>query len=149
MRRLSRTDQYLVLCLILIISSAYIYVVNYDLIYRYGVFKKMHGVCFIDCDHAPNLCNVSIRGGEYLKLDDGTKILDKEDCFMTFWGGAHFMMWSVAGFFCPDLLWESTAISVGFEYWQYLYTDKHDTLDIFFNMAGFVTGRLVGDFTRL
>ena len=146
MKKLSKQNQYLVLCLILIIATVYIYLSNKYLIYRYGLIKNIHGKCFIGCDNSAGLCNLSIRGEKYCKMVDGVSIMENEDCFMSFWGAAHFMMWGVVGFFCPDLFWESAAIGIGWEYWECAFLDNHDTLDVLFNITGFLTGRIVANY---
>ena len=159
MKKLSIQSQYLVLCLILLTSAAYIGLTNYYVLkYAKGhisnVVRDIHSTCLIDCENAAGMCAASFHGHNHSRMD-AADIQKYENCFMTFWGGTHFAMWSVVGFFCPDLFCASFVIGVGFECFEaltYKFYDKaslnYDTMDVFFNTVGFFTGCALGDYFR-
>jgi len=159
MKKLSIQNQYLVFCLLLAISYAYIHYVEFYPSESFQASKlhqnitDVHGKCLFNCSELPeangcSFCNLSVRGKSYsVRGDEETKKRDSE-CFMTFWGFTHFAFYTVVGFFCPDLFWQTFTVGVGWELYEYEALDCHDTLDIVFNTAGFFTGKALGNWTR-
>jgi hypothetical protein len=103
------------------------------------VLEKNHRKCLIS---TPALAPV-IGGGRgasyYIGAENDSEELS--NCFLTFWGLTHFMLYTALGFFCPDLFWETFAIGAGFEMYEFFKFDCHDSLDIIINTSGFAFGK--------
>jgi hypothetical protein len=141
---MERYYQYLILCLLLIISYVYALVfapaiANSNEGWK-GKFNSAHESCL-----AGDGCKLpfSIRGEKYIITGDPATNDRLINCAMTFWSGTHFLLYSFIGFLCPDLFWETLFIGVAFEYYEYRRFDCHDTLDILLNTGGFILGRSV------
>ena len=153
MEKLSIHDQYLVMCLILFMAAAYLVIVN-PMLSKKNIprLKKIHSSCLVPCQHAAGLCRLSHHGHNHTRMDP-ENIPVFENCFMTFWGAAHFAMWAAVGFFCPDLAVPAFVIGVSFECFEAV-TPKlvgrmslnHDTMDVLFNTMGFFAGRAAGKY---
>ena len=150
-------NQYIALCVILVIAYAYL---HYLFFYPCEWFKKSKYFnpineyteqCFIKCDEVGcGACDISLRGENYIV--DGSEEVKKitKDCLLTYWGVTHFMLYVVIGFFCPDLFIQTLILGIGWEYYEYRVFNCHDTLDIVLNTAGFITGKAAreGLFTK-
>jgi hypothetical protein len=137
--------QYLILCLLLIISYVYALIfapaITNDNEGWKGWFNKLHESCLIENPSFIN--NLSCRGENYIIAGDPVVNEKLKNCSITFWGGTHFLLYSFIGFFCPDLFLESFAIGALFEYYEYKKYKCHDTLDLLLNTGGFLFGKFL------
>ena len=137
------------LLLALLYTIAYVYSVHIgpELVGTTGWAKNlncMNETCLVGCDtSAPIswLCNISWRGENYYinATDDAKESI--KSCLITFWGFAHWFLYACIGFLYPELFWETFTVGVGFEIYEYLRYDCHDSLDLIFNSFGFLCGR--------
>jgi len=107
-----------------------------------GKFNNAHEACLLGegCK-----LSISVRGKNYI-ITGNDEINEKlNNCAVTFWGGAHFLLYSFIGFLCPDLFWQTFIIGVAFEFYEYKKFDCHDTLDILLNTSGFLFGRTINN----
>ena len=142
--------QYAALCVIVVIAYAvlhYLFFYPSERLKRSETFQSVNShseQCVVKCDAVGcRPCDLSVRGRSYIV--DGSEETNKKisECFITFWGVTHFMLYAVIGFFCPDLFWQTLAMGIGWELYEYEVFDCHDTLDIFLNTAGFLVGRAI------
>ena len=64
-------------------------------------------------------------------------------CLTTFWSMTHVFMYTIIGFFCPQLFIPSFMIGLFFEAFEKKFCNCHDILDIFYNSFGFGIGYLL------
>ncbi len=90
----------------------------------------------------------SYRGKDYYVLKQRTDTDEKsaqlkdtaQRCVVTAWSMAHFLFYALLAFVAPKLFWPIFLISVVWELLEYLVSDCHDVLDIFWNFAGLLVG---------
>lgn len=86
-----------------------------------------------------------LRGPEYYIGAMSPKKLQMLDhCLVTFWSAAHFFLYMIFGLLAPNLFWETFAIGVGFELYEWRKFGCQDLFDIAENTAGYGVGRLIG-----
>ncbi len=142
MLKLSVNQQYIVAIIIYIIAYLYCLVYAPTIAKNKSGLNKLHEACLFSCDS----CNIltKTRGKNYYI---STTMTDEEKkksefCLLTWWGFAHFMLYSIIGFICPDIFWETFVIGIGFEVYEHSpHLDCHDELDIVWNSMGFLAGR--------
>jgi hypothetical protein len=63
-------------------------------------------------------------------------------CLTTFWSASHFALYLALGMFAPSLFWQTFAIGATFEFYEKYAFDCHDVLDVAYNSAGFLIGKM-------
>ena len=135
------------------IAAILLYVASYIYALKFAVYigtcnkkwcrnvNNYHEKCMVNCGEYS--CGLTTTRGEnyYIGVtgEEQKDVLNK--CLVTFWGGSHFILYLLLGFFCPNLFWQTFILGVLFEiYEEYMY-DCHDALDVVLNTAGFLIGR--------
>ena len=67
--------------------------------------------------------------------------LKNKNCLITFWNLGHFFMYTLIGYFCPNLFWSSLIFGIIWEYIEYMKWECEDYLDIVYNILGFFLGK--------
>lgn len=105
-----------------------------------GAVNRLHESSVVNCDSCTAL--TSGRGANYYiaSMDEG-KFEQLRTSLVTFWGAMHFLLYAILGYVAPDMFWETFAVGVGFECYEYAKYSCEDPLDVVWNSAGFLVGR--------
>lgn len=113
---------------------------------QFARINKIHEGCVLGCKAQDAQCQndwwtslTQYRGKNYYIGLDKTP---NRFCFATFWSMSHFILYAFLGYMAPDYFWTTFLIGAAFEWYEHEYYDCHDLLDIGFNTAGFLVGRL-------
>lgn len=134
---LSYRSQVITACIFYIVAYSYIlYAANQTLA---GKNKLYYEACLVNVNHENTKYLTQFRGKAYNMVGPNHKKYDF--CVMTYWNLTHLLLYTVMGFFCPDLFIEAIGIGLIFELAEYKMFDCHDVLDLFYNAVGFIIGR--------
>ena len=104
-------------------------------------FNKTHKSCIIENSTIARISTVG-RGNKYF-IGEGDNPTTLNNCVLTFWGSTHFLLYFVLGIIAPNLFWETFAVGVGFEIYEYYKFKCHDVFDIILNSSGFLIGKYI------
>ena len=143
-----------IMYMIVIYFIAYIYCFNFafngnivkDDMSNISIFDKirlLNDTCVIQCNN--DICKnlIKNRGNNYFISSPEVKQVYLKNCFVTFWGATHFMLYFVIGFLLPSMFFESFIIGIMFEYYEYVKFECEDPMDIVLNSSGFLVGKYV------
>ena len=100
-------------------------------------FNAYQDMCIVNGKYAPSFL-YSGRGKDYIIGKDTNTLAD---CFVTFWGFSHFVLYVILGYYCPNKFYTTLFIGIAFEIYEWYQFNCADPLDIVFNILGFAFGR--------
>lgn len=125
-------QQVLTACIFYILAYSYILFAANQL--QNGKNTALYESCWVNIP-----CDISkCRGKKYNIVRPNH--CGYNNCILTFWNFTHIVLYTMMGFFCPDLFVEAMTVGAIFELAEFQMYDCHDLLDIFYNAAGFVAG---------
>lgn len=108
---------------------------------KYAFVKNIGEYCIIGCgrDSCKKLGNAG-RGNNYHDTQDASTPA-QTGCMMTGWELSHFITHIFVGYYLN--MYYSTALSVGYELYEYKTCDCHSGFDIVYNTAGGIVGTYI------
>ena len=107
---------------------------------EFKLVKDLHKGCSVSCINGLPCPNNNARGKNYDM--DGVDIKEtKNNCLITNWEMSHFFYHIIIGYYYNIQI--STAVSLGFEFYEWLIFDCASFVDIIINLCGAITGTLL------
>lgn len=126
-----------------------LYVIAYAYAINFAIFaskkraltpvNNMHKGCVVEC--ADSLKVLTLTRGDNYYIGESDANQAASPCLVTFWGFTHFFLYSLLGYFCPDLFIQTFIIGCVFELYEKEKYQCQDAFDIALNTAGFIVGR--------
>jgi hypothetical protein len=135
-----------------ILAHIFIFDICAMLTSRFKWAVDAHKWCWKKCDKKNPLCGMlaKARGDHYYlgetELDYRSQINDSKFCWLGSWHISHILTHACLGFFTENL-WLSLGAGIGFEFYEMLRFDCHDSLDIVWNTVGFFLGYMIKQLT--
>lgn len=142
MYSLTKNKQYVIMCSFYLISFIMILTIQYLIFtehqYTTGLNKYMHQ-CVYSPDSKIAKKLTSMRGTKYNLSPKKYKINHHKYCLVSIWAFSHVLLYTMIGFYCPNLFFPSLIIGILFELSETIFK-CHDVLDVVFNTIGFGIG---------
>lgn len=122
------------------------------------LYEILH-ICTIYDESDTTKWLTSTRGKNYFTISEKKTNESEEEkekheknskyCLVAFWAITHIGLYTLIGFFCPNLFIETFIVGALFELGEKMFYNCHDALDVIYNSIGFGIGYLIHKYVKL